>query len=347
MHLILPGVGTEDGPQYATDVNSSLTLVDQHDHSIGAGVPVTPAGLNINADLPINNNNLTLARTIRFQPQPSDPALAADLGILYEVGVDLYYRDGSGNAIRITQGGAVTGASGTTSASFAASTFVFQAATLTGANIDGASHIFRNNTPSSFGLTLSPPNAMAADYSLILPALPASTKIMALDSAGNMAAVYSVDNSSIEISSNIIQVKDGGITRPKLAPLGQQVSTGSGAFTTSSTGYVDVTGLTVSITTSGRPIFLMVTGDPGFSNSNISVITISGTAAGNIRLLRDGANSVTDVRLSGPTPLFSAPNVLSLDAQPAGTYNYRVQVKADGGTTIGVNNCNLTAYELF
>lgn len=199
MQLVIPGVGNEQGPDYALDVNSSLSIIDQHDHSIGKGLPITPSGLSINADLAMNNNNLTLTRTVRFNVQGSAPSNASDLGILYEMGVDLYYKDGAGNVVRITQGGAVTGASGTitglpsgtASASFAAGTFVFQAATLTAANIDGASFILRNSTASSFGLTLSPPSAMAFDTNITLPVVPASQKYLAIDASGMMTALSS------------------------------------------------------------------------------------------------------------------------------------------------------------
>lgn len=198
MLMPVPVVGVDPGPDWATNVNSCLSILDSHNHTTNQGVQITPAGININTDLPMNNNNLITARTVRFQSQGAAPGGAADLGCLVEIGVDLYYIDGAGNVIRITQGGAIVGAtgtitglpSGTASASYSAGTFVFQSATNTPANIDGGSFIYRNIVANSKGLTLSPPNAMAADYSLTLPALPASTNIMALDTSGNMSAPY-------------------------------------------------------------------------------------------------------------------------------------------------------------
>lgn len=225
MLLPVPAVGVTEGPQFASDINNCMSTIDQHDHSADSGVQINPAGININSDLAFNGNNLTLARSIRFQPQLAAISLPADLGCLYEAGVDLYYNDGNGNQVRITQGGAVTGAagtitglpSGTASASFAAGVFTFQASTNTPANIDGGSFVYRNNSANSKGLTLSPPNAMGADYSLVLPALPASQKIMTLDASGNISAPYVVDNSSIEISSNTIRVKALGIANSMIA----------------------------------------------------------------------------------------------------------------------------------
>ena len=78
MNLIVPipstGVtGTGDvGPGYAQNIsNDLLTTIDTHDHSSGKGVQVTPAGLNINADLSFNNNNANQLRSTRFFSQPS------------------------------------------------------------------------------------------------------------------------------------------------------------------------------------------------------------------------------------------------------------------------------------
>lgn len=200
MSLIIPTTGVTAGPEYANDVNSSLTILDAHTHSPGSGVQVTPSGLNINADLSMGSNNLTLARSVRFQTQASPLALVTDLGCLYESGVDLYYNDGSGNQIRITQSGGVVGSpgsiSGLTSPASATyvsvdSTFVWQSAANTPANTDTASVILRNLVANSKGLTLSPPNAMAANYSLVLPSLPGSTSFLTLDSSGNISGSIS------------------------------------------------------------------------------------------------------------------------------------------------------------
>ena len=216
MNLPVPVVSSEIGPQYATDVNNSLNIIDGHTHAPGSGIPVTPNGLNISSDLTFLGNNATVLRSTRFQPQLAVLSGPSDLGCLYEVGNDLYYNDGLGNNIRFTQSGSIVGSpgtitglpSGTASASYAAGVFTFQAATLTAANIDVASVVLRNNTASSFGLTLSPPT-LGSDYSLVLPTIPASISIMQLDTSGNMSAVLTVDGTSIQIISNQLVVPSG------------------------------------------------------------------------------------------------------------------------------------------
>lgn len=200
MNLPVPVTGVDSGPDWANNLNSCFSIVDQHNHSSGSGVQITPAGLNINSDLAINGNNLTLIRSVRFSPQLSALSLPADVGCLYEAGVDLYYNDGAGNQIRITQSGSVSGStgtitglpSGTASASYGGGTFVFQSATSTSAVIDGGSFILRNNTASSKGLTLSPPNAMGANYGLTLPSIPGSQSFLTLDASGNIADYASI-----------------------------------------------------------------------------------------------------------------------------------------------------------
>lgn len=198
MGLPIPIVGTTPGPDYATDINASLTLIDQHDHSSGYGVAITPTGLNINAALPFGNNNLTGVRSVRFQTQSSPLALAADLGCLYESGVDLYYNDGSGNQVRLTQSGGVAGSVGSiaslaspASATYVAGsgTFVWQSAANTPAIMDSASVIIRNPTAAANGVTIAAANALAAGYTLTLPAaLPAATNFMAVSSTGAISA---------------------------------------------------------------------------------------------------------------------------------------------------------------
>ncbi len=221
MNLLVPDVGVTAGPLYATEVNNALTVIDEHDHTAGKGVPVTPSGMNISTDLSFLNNSAINLASLQLVAQTS---ISSDLAV-YAVGADLYFNDGNGNVVRITQSGSVAGSTGSisglsspASASYnsISKTFVWQQDTNKSANMDFASAVFRNTTTSSFGITVSPPT-LSANYSLILPPLPASQKIMTLDNSGNLSAPYSVDNSTIEISSNVIQLKDDGITSAKLA----------------------------------------------------------------------------------------------------------------------------------
>lgn len=226
MNLPNPIPTTTPGPEWSYDVNACLTVVDSHDHSAGKGVQISPAGLNINSDLSFQGNNATFLRVARFNSQVSTiPNTGSDIGEIYVSGNELYYNDYTGgNIVQITNNGSVNAGagsitglpSGTASASFSAGTFTWQAATNTAATMDAGPYVMRNTTASSFGLTLQAPT-LAGNSSITFPAVPISTKIMQLDASGNMSAVLAVDNSTLEISTNTLQVKDGGITAAKMA----------------------------------------------------------------------------------------------------------------------------------
>lgn len=109
--------GTGDpGPGYASNISTDLSsLIDAHDHSSGKGVQVTPAGLNINADLNINSNNLTSVRAARFTSQASGLVLGGDVSELYVKSGDLWYVNSAGTQLQITAGaGLATGTVGAT-----------------------------------------------------------------------------------------------------------------------------------------------------------------------------------------------------------------------------------------
>lgn len=219
MNLPEPVVGSTDGPQWATNVNTSLTLIDRHNHTPGMGVPITTAGLNINSDLTFNNNSATSVKAVVFNPQSS----FASNGSVYVIGTDLYYNNSStGFPVQITNGNSIAGATGSitgltapASAAYVAPTFVWQSNANTPANLDAGSIILRNVVVNSRGLTLSPPTGLSVDYTLVLPTIPAVQSIMALDALGNISAPYTVDGSSIVINSNIIKV--GTITNANIA----------------------------------------------------------------------------------------------------------------------------------
>ena len=196
MGLPIPTVSGDPGPDWAQNVDACLTVIDGHNHSPGSGVQINPSGLNINSDLTFNSNNATALRSVRFTPQSAPLALPADLGTIYESGVDLYYNDGSGNQVRITQSGSVTGSagtitglpSGTASASYSGGTFTFQKATSTPAHMSFGGIVIGQEISGGFGVTVQTSASEASNYSLTLPtALPAATSYLQSDNAGNLS----------------------------------------------------------------------------------------------------------------------------------------------------------------
>lgn len=198
MGLIVPTVGLELSPTWAQDLNASLTILDQHNHTAGSGVLIPADALDINTDLSFQGHNAVLLRSTRYSPQVSVIGDPTDLNCLSVAGVDLYYNDGNGNQIRITQSGAIAGTPGSitnlvspASVTYVPATpaFVFQSDALTAANLDGGSVTLRNITASSFGVTLNPPVSLAADYDITFPSsLPGAQSFVTLDSSGNIGA---------------------------------------------------------------------------------------------------------------------------------------------------------------
>lgn len=227
MNLVIPIPGVAPGPDWANDINSSLTLLDAHDHSPGKGVPITPAGMNITSSLTFNGNLITALGGNTFLVQTSD---LSD-GSIYVKGVDLYYRDENGNVIQITSGGGVNGSPGSisnlsspASASYVSAngTFVWQQGVSEAANMDMATLVLRYPgsypVPTGNYILLQVPSSISVGYSLTLPATVAGSNNALITSSSGGALTYSyVDGSTIVFSGNTIKVPTGGITATQIA----------------------------------------------------------------------------------------------------------------------------------
>lgn len=222
MNLPNPVPGVDPGPDYADNLQSSLNVLDQHNHAPGSGVQITPAGININSTLAFNNNPATGLAYVNITTQGGSVPAPVNYSAYFS-GLEFFVKDGAGNAVQITTGGAVNAtssgiSSGTNTASFVGSTLVVNANTNTPANIQAASILLGNNIVSSNYVTLSPVNSLGSSYSLVLPLLPAANgTFVQLDTSGNFSATTTVDNSTLEVSSNSLRVKPGGITNTQIA----------------------------------------------------------------------------------------------------------------------------------
>lgn len=113
MSMIIPTVSVTLGPTYATQVNSAFDLVDAHDHTSGKGTRIPSAGLNINTDLTFGGYSATTLKTTSYQSQGG--ALGAGTtNAVYSVGGDLYWNNGAGTAVKITNGAGINTAALTT-----------------------------------------------------------------------------------------------------------------------------------------------------------------------------------------------------------------------------------------
>lgn len=149
------------------------------------------------------------------------------------------------------------------------------------------------------------------------------------------------------------KINDAAVTQAKRAALGQQVSSSCGSFSTTSTSYTDITNLSITITTTGRPILLMLT--PDGDTSNVAVIAASAaavSAGAQFKLLRDAtAVGLFNLFSSGGGSQASvnvpSSSIIHFDVPSSGTYTYKLQVKAQtSATTATVGYSKLVAFEL-
>lgn len=340
MGLVLPTIGVSSGLSWEQAFLANMATIDSHDHSSSDGVQITQSGINLSGDLPLNSNNVTLLRSSRYVPQLTPLAGASDLNCSYVSGVDLWFNDGNGNQIQITSGGAVLAtssgiSSGTASAAFSGGVLVVNAAAATPANIQGGSLLLGNNVASSKFLTLSPPSAMAANYGLSLPTIPASQSFLSIDTSGNIAAYTPVS---------------GGIGPGNLAAVTKAVSSSTGGFNTNATSATPVTNASVTVTANGRPVIIYFQPDGSIGSPAAFGIGVASTnGSGTWLLLRDGI-TIGEGEIAGTTNmfLFSAPGFVFFDSAPtAGSHTYTVKVSVTNSTlTFFATNLVLGAYSL-
>jgi hypothetical protein len=375
MNLVIPIPGQDPGPDYATNQYNSMLILDGHNHSAGSGVQINPSGLNINADLSIGGNNLTLVKTVNFQALSANlPGTSPNLGCLYVSGKELVYNDEVGNVVPITNNGSVnSGAgsitglpSGTASATYSSGsgTFIWQSATSTPANMDFGSAVFRNTTANSNGVTVSAPSALASNYGLVWPTVPAQTNVMTLDASGNMGSITynQVGQNMGATGANAVANSRTRAVSSTVAAGGVAVSSSCGSYPANISTPTNVTNLSVTITTTGRPVRVGLEPQPGTTNNSYIQVGTNATS-GNAIAFISFSNNGTIIALqdlgikSGLSPtttnsVFYSPASFSLtdtsiNGTP-GTYTYTIQtyVNVAGNDNILFQDVILVAYEI-
>ncbi len=212
MLLVLPDPGVTPGPLWAQELNTALGLVDSHDHTTNSGVKVPVAGLNMNADLTMNDHALTDVDLLQFTDLVTVPVT---LGALSMVDGDLYFTDTSGNQVPIVVNGTISGATGNisgmsppASASYSNITNAFSFLKDTNKpgrlNISEIS-IYEFDNATADPVTIKSPASLANAYTLILPVgLPTTPQLLVLSPSGELTV-------SPELSNPIGAVPIGGI----------------------------------------------------------------------------------------------------------------------------------------
>jgi hypothetical protein len=163
------------------------------------------------------------------------------------------------------------------------------------------------------------------------------------------AKLLSIQNKGVE---KFAVDKDGNIT-VGLPALNRVISNSSGAHIniTGDTLWHDIPNLTVTITTSGNPVHILVEHDGSASTADFSATIAAVTPSGvDYRFLRDGTDEMAhgQIYVIGANNAGSqAPYLGAIDVVPAGTYTYVVQMKCFEATTKGyMRYMKLTAYEM-
>jgi len=148
-----------------------------------------------------------------------------------------------------------------------------------------------------------------------------------------------------------IQLLGGAITRAKLEAVGQQVSSSTSTFTTTSTTYTDITNATVTITTIGRPVFIVLQADDTTSEGSIGGACTAATKIAEVKLnlvrsfeleytAKDSAGGINSFDFGGS-------QCFHIDEVAAGTYTYKMEMKTVASDCTGsATNLKLLAYEM-
>ena len=121
MNLVLPTPGERLGPTWATDINTALSRIDEHDHSaIGKSLGV--AALTIDGDLdfsPGTSDFATLNKKYSgFTNNSGTLASASFPASVFVTGGNLFYNNSTGGQVQLTDGSALS-STGVASVQFA------------------------------------------------------------------------------------------------------------------------------------------------------------------------------------------------------------------------------------
>lgn len=151
------------------------------------------------------------------------------------------------------------------------------------------------------------------------------------------------------------KILDGAITAAKLAALNYQLSSSSGSYSlTGTTSITDVTNLSVSITTTGRPVFVGLISDGTGVQSTIVYSDTQIQLSPELYLYRGATNISTQsfAQRVGGSSVYSFTGVpvsavSHIDIPSAGTYTYKFSVRPTASTAVmEVLKAKLIAYEL-
>ena len=156
--ILIPTPGVDPGEDYAVNISNALTTLAHLTHTGAAnldGYQIPSAGLNINADVSFQSNNITTLRSARLVSNGSNLSGSGDINCLYDVSGNLWFNNGSGTQIQLTAGSTINSPTGNSYSTKQVST------NYTISSLD-TYNIFRVISGSgAFTITLPPVNTVA------------------------------------------------------------------------------------------------------------------------------------------------------------------------------------------
>lgn len=215
MLLVVPTEGGDDDV-WDTLFTTLLGLVDRHDHTPNKGKPLVTASLVVDADWDFHGYRILDVGGVQLSDLAGPPVSGASE--VYVTGGELWFLDGAGNHVSITDAGALTmttvgGIGGNYTAVNALFAFIDASDSYTALQQLGAgvrqwarlesgdlrlyeykAHPAAGPVPSTF-VGLASPAALAASYTLTFPgALPGTTQLVSIDATGHILATNTIIN---------------------------------------------------------------------------------------------------------------------------------------------------------
>lgn len=94
----------DQGPNYASNVNAALTIIDSHNHETGSGVGIDLSQMYTTGDISADGYNFSNARSIQFLSQPSTLTGSQDVNSVYVNQNNLGFNNSNGIFVPITSG---------------------------------------------------------------------------------------------------------------------------------------------------------------------------------------------------------------------------------------------------
>lgn len=311
MNIGLAVPGKTEGPEWAETLNDAIETVDSHDHTPGRGTPVPASGIDIRTDLSINGTNLTDVRMLRFGDQEAALGDPADKNGLTSVGGDLFYNNGSGVPVKITDGaglaasslggisGLPSGAYPNAGVNFNSSFpgFEFSEAAKVYARMKvGELRVHESGAVDPKSVNIRSAASLPATYDLTLPAVvPEGNAFLVMSATGALstqlraggigtADIAASAVTAAKLAANAVtegKLANGSVTTPKLADASVTLaklakapyvkSDPSGAWATTSNVATLVTNFQITITSVGNPLRMSLIPD-GANASSVFIV---------------------------------------------------------------------------